>query len=99
MAAFLRLMKEEVEDATERRILYEARTFNMPVQRNMLIRYDSCVSVYFGVWSIQSLCTSLARKPFDGENLIEGLLGRRFVLVSSYVDTIETETHHKRFTR
>lgn len=58
-------------------------------QHDAQIRYNCCTSVYFGVLSNQSLATSLALKPFDGGNLIKGLMGCSFELVSSYHPTIK----------
>lgn len=69
------------------------------VLQDALIRYDGSVSAYFGVWSIQSPATSLALKPFDGQNFIEGLMGRRFKLVSSYGEPNKTEIYQERIMR
>lgn len=59
MAAFLRMMKEEVEDITEWKTR-EACTFETSIQRNVLIACTGCLNVYFRVCSKQFFGMSLA---------------------------------------
>lgn len=66
-------------DTTKQRI-YKVCIFETSVQHDAQIKCNSYVSNYFKVWSYLTLDTSLVPKPFEGGNLIEGLMGRRFEL-------------------
>lgn len=59
MAAFLRMMKEEVEDIAERRTREDC-TFETSIQRDVLIGCTGCLNVYFRVCSKQFFGISLA---------------------------------------